>query len=57
VSINVLRIMFCGGLFVQAIGVGSNHVEREVPVTLAKAKSRIHTIAIMLLAGPAMTRT
>jgi hypothetical protein len=49
--------MFCGGLFVQAIGIGSNHVVRETPVTLAKAKSRIHTIAIMLLAGPAMVRT
>jgi hypothetical protein len=49
--------MFCGGLFVQAIGVGSNHVVRETPAALAKAKSRIHTIAIMLLAGPAMTRT
>jgi hypothetical protein len=49
--------MFCGGLFVQAIGVGSNHVVREAPVTLAKAKSRIHTIAIMLLAGSAMMRT
>jgi hypothetical protein len=49
--------MFCGGLFVQAIGVGSNHVAREASVTLAKAKSRIHTIAIMLLDGPAMVRT
>jgi hypothetical protein len=49
--------MFCGGLFVQAIGVGSNHVVTEEPVTLAKAKSRIHTIAIMLLAGPPMMRT
>jgi hypothetical protein len=57
VSIKVLRLTFCGGLFVQAIGVGSNHVVREAPVTLAKAKSRIHTIAIMLLAGPAMMRT
>jgi hypothetical protein len=57
VSIKVLRLIFCGGLFVQAIGVGSNHVVREAPVTLAKAKSRIHTIAIMLLAGPAMVRT
>jgi hypothetical protein len=56
VSIKVLRQMFCGGLFVQAIGVGSNHV-REAPVTLAKAKSRMHTIAIMLVAGPAMMRT
>jgi hypothetical protein len=37
VSIKVLRLMFCGGLFVQAIGVGSNHVAREAPVTLAKA--------------------
>jgi hypothetical protein len=25
--------------FVQAIGVGSNHVVKEVPVTLAEAKS------------------
>jgi hypothetical protein len=31
--------MFCGGLFVQSIGVGSNHIAEEVPVTLAKAKS------------------
>jgi hypothetical protein len=31
--------MFHGGLFVQAIGVGSNHVVKELPVTLAKAKS------------------
>jgi hypothetical protein len=31
--------MFCGGLFIQAIGVGSNHVAKEAPVTLAKAKS------------------
>jgi hypothetical protein len=30
--------MFHGGLFVQAIGVGSNHVAEEAPVTLAKAK-------------------
>jgi hypothetical protein len=30
--------MFRGGLFVQSIGVGSNHVVEEVPVTLAKAK-------------------
>jgi hypothetical protein len=50
--------MFCGGLFVQAIGVGSNHIAKEVPVTLAKAKScRRHTIAIMVLAGPAITMT
>jgi hypothetical protein len=39
VSINVLRLMFRGGLFVQAIGVGNNHVVKEAPVTLAKAKS------------------
>jgi hypothetical protein len=39
VSIKVLIQMFCGGLFVQAIGVGSNHVAKEAPVTLAKAKS------------------
>jgi hypothetical protein len=51
------RLMFCGGLFVRAIGVGSNHVVREAPVTLAKEKSRIHAIAIVLLAGPAMMRT
>jgi hypothetical protein len=57
VSITVLRLMFCGGLFVQAIRVGSNHVVREALVTLAKAKSRRHTIFIMLLAGPAMVRT
>jgi hypothetical protein len=39
VSIKVfLRLMFRGGLFVQAIGVGSNHVAKEVPVTLAKEK-------------------
>jgi hypothetical protein len=31
--------MFCGGLFVQAMGVGSKHVAKEVPITLAKAKS------------------
>jgi hypothetical protein len=31
--------MFGGGLFVQTIGVGSNHVAKEVPATLAKAKS------------------
>jgi hypothetical protein len=31
--------MFRGGLFVQVIGVGSNHVAKEAPVTLAKAKS------------------
>jgi hypothetical protein len=31
--------MFCGGLFVQEIGVGGNHVAREAPVTWAKAKS------------------
>jgi hypothetical protein len=37
-SIKVLRLMFCGGLFVQAIGVGSNHVVEGVLVTLAKAK-------------------
>jgi hypothetical protein len=44
--------MFRGGLFVQAIGVGSNHIAEEVPITLAKAKPwRRHTIAIMLLAG------
>jgi hypothetical protein len=49
--------MFCGGLFVQAIGVGSNHVAREAPVTLTKEKSRIHTIAIMLLARLAMVTT
>jgi hypothetical protein len=50
--------MFRGGLFVQAIGVGSNHVAKEAPVTLAKAKSRRrHTIAIMLLAGAAMVTT
>jgi hypothetical protein len=30
--------MFHGGLFVQEIGVGSNHIEEEVPVTLAKVK-------------------
>jgi hypothetical protein len=30
--------MFRGGLFVQAIGVGSNIVAKEAPVTLAKAK-------------------
>jgi hypothetical protein len=49
--------MFCGGLFVQAIGVGSNHVAKA-PVTLAKAKSlRRHTIAIVLLAGPTMVTT
>jgi hypothetical protein len=47
--------MFRGGLFVQAIGVGSNHVAKEAPVTLAKA--RRHTIAIMLLAGPLMVMT
>jgi hypothetical protein len=29
--------MFRGGLFVQAIGVGSNHIAKEVPVTLDKA--------------------
>jgi hypothetical protein len=34
--------MFCGGLFIQAIGVVSNHVAKEVPVTLAKAKSTDH---------------
>jgi hypothetical protein len=45
-------------LFVQVIGFGSNQVAKEVPVTLAKAKSwRRHTIAIMLLAGPAMAMT
>jgi hypothetical protein len=49
--------MFRGGLFVQAIGVESNHVAKKAPVTLAKAKSRIHTISIMLLVGPAMVRT
>jgi hypothetical protein len=27
--------MFCGGLFIQAIGVGSNYVVKEAPVTLA----------------------
>jgi hypothetical protein len=44
--------MFRGGLFVQAIGVGSHHIAEEVPITLAKAKPwRRHTIAIMLLAG------
>jgi hypothetical protein len=31
--------MFHGGLFVQAIGVGSNHVAKEVSVTFAKEKS------------------
>jgi hypothetical protein len=31
--------MFHGGLFLQAIGVGSNHVAKEVLVALAKAKS------------------
>jgi hypothetical protein len=30
--------MFRGGLFVHVIGVGSNHVAEEVPITLAKAK-------------------
>jgi hypothetical protein len=50
--------MFCGGFFVQAISVRSNHVVKEAPVTLAKAKSRRrHTIAIMLLAGPAVVMT
>jgi hypothetical protein len=49
--------MFSGDLFVQAIGVGSNHVAKEAPVTLAKAKSRRHTIAIMLLAVPATVTT
>jgi hypothetical protein len=39
VSIKVLRLMFCGDLFVQAMGVGSSHVAKEAPVTLAKAKS------------------
>jgi hypothetical protein len=39
VSIKVLRLMLRGGLFVQAIGVGSNHVAKNVPVTLAKEKS------------------
>jgi hypothetical protein len=39
VSIKVLRLMFRGGLFVQAIGVGNNHVAEEVLVTLDKAKS------------------
>jgi hypothetical protein len=38
VSIKVLRLMFCGGLFVQSIGVGSNRVAKEVPVTLDKEK-------------------
>jgi hypothetical protein len=37
-------------LFVQSIGLGSNHVAKEAPITLAKAKSwRRHTIEIMLL--------
>jgi hypothetical protein len=31
--------MFRGGLFAQEIGVGRNHVAKEVPVTLAKSKS------------------
>jgi hypothetical protein len=31
--------MFRGDLFVQTIGVGSNHIAKEVPVTLAKTKS------------------
>jgi hypothetical protein len=31
--------MFRGGLFVQAIGLGSKHVAKEAPVTLAKEKS------------------
>jgi hypothetical protein len=31
--------MFRGGLFVQAVGVGSNHVAKEAPVTLAKTKA------------------
>jgi hypothetical protein len=45
-------------LFVQAIGVGSNHIAKEVPVTLAKEKSwRRHTIAIMLLADPTIEMT
>jgi hypothetical protein len=39
VSIKVLKLMFHRGLFVQAIGVGCNHVAKEVPVTLAKATS------------------
>jgi hypothetical protein len=39
VSIKVLRLMFCEGLFVQSIGLGSNHVAKEAPITLAKAKS------------------
>jgi hypothetical protein len=30
--------MFRGDLFVQEIGVASNHVTEELPVTLAKAK-------------------
>jgi hypothetical protein len=30
--------MFSRGLFIQAIGVGSNHVAEEVSVTLAKTK-------------------
>jgi hypothetical protein len=39
VSIKVLRLIFREGLFVQAIGVGSNHVAKKVPITLAKEKS------------------
>jgi hypothetical protein len=50
--------MFRGDLFAQAIGVGSNHVAKEVSVTWAKEKSlRRHSIAIILLTGPAMAMT
>jgi hypothetical protein len=38
-QLKFLRLMFRGGLFVQVIGFGSNQVAKEVPVTLAKAKS------------------
>jgi hypothetical protein len=31
--------MFRGGLFVQTVGVGSNHVAKELSVILAKEKS------------------
>jgi fucose permease len=50
--------MFCGCLFIQAIGVGSNHVAGQVSVTLDKTKlRRRHSIAMMLLASPAMAMT
>jgi hypothetical protein len=42
VSINVLGLMFCGGLFVQAIGVGSNHERSTRHFDQSKIMKKTH---------------